>query len=48
VVSIHIHEQVLKQLFRPDVKFFCDLDYDPFLFMEENKKLYGKLKINRL
>ncbi|KZS90708.1 glycosyl transferase [Sistotremastrum niveocremeum HHB9708] len=25
----------------PNVKFFCDLDYDPFLFMEDNKKEYG-------
>ncbi|KAG7092472.1 alpha-1,2-mannosyltransferase KRE2 [Marasmius oreades] len=26
---------------RPDVKFFCDLDYDPFLYMEDKKKVYG-------
>ncbi|KAH9478013.1 Glycolipid 2-alpha-mannosyltransferase 1 [Psilocybe cubensis] len=26
---------------RPDVKFFCDLDYDPFLLMEDQDKLYG-------
>jgi alpha 1,2-mannosyltransferase len=25
----------------PDVKFFCDLDYDPFLVMEDQKKVYG-------
>ncbi|KZT26457.1 glycosyltransferase family 15 protein [Neolentinus lepideus HHB14362 ss-1] len=25
----------------PDVKFFCDLDYDPFLVMEDGKKVYG-------
>ncbi|GAA5995207.1 hypothetical protein JCM5350_008215 [Sporobolomyces pararoseus] len=25
----------------PSVKFFCDLDYDPFLFMQQNKKKYG-------
>ncbi|TFL07640.1 glycosyltransferase family 15 protein [Pterulicium gracile] len=25
----------------PDVKFFCDLDYDPFKFMEENNKVYS-------
>jgi alpha 1,2-mannosyltransferase len=25
----------------PNVKYFCDLDYDPFLFMQENKKQYG-------
>ena len=26
---------------RPDVKFFCDLDYDPFLIMEDQQKVYG-------
>jgi alpha 1,2-mannosyltransferase len=25
----------------PDVKFFCDLPYDPFRFMHENNKKYG-------
>ncbi|KAF7973010.1 hypothetical protein HWV62_16392 [Athelia sp. TMB] len=25
----------------PDVKYFCDLDYDPFLFMEDSNKIYG-------
>ncbi|KAG9048688.1 alpha 1,2-mannosyltransferase 2.4.1 [Tulasnella sp. UAMH 9824] len=25
----------------PDIKFFCDLDFDPFLFMQDNKKVYG-------
>ncbi|KAI0738269.1 glycosyltransferase family 15 protein [Daedaleopsis nitida] len=25
----------------PNVNFFCDTDYDPFLFMEENNKVYG-------
>jgi len=25
----------------PDVKFFCDIDYDPFLFMQDNNKTYG-------
>ncbi|KAM5545741.1 hypothetical protein V8D89_000779 [Ganoderma adspersum] len=25
----------------PGVSFFCDTDYDPFLFMEENDKVYG-------
>ncbi|KAJ7905508.1 glycosyltransferase family 15 protein [Mycena olivaceomarginata] len=25
----------------PDVKFFCDLDYDPFLIMEDQNKMYG-------
>ncbi|KAF7338286.1 Glycosyltransferase family 15 protein [Mycena venus] len=25
----------------PDVKFFCDLDYDPFLVMQDQNKKYG-------
>lgn len=25
----------------PDVQFFCDLDYDPFLIMQDQKKVYG-------
>ncbi|KAJ7155949.1 glycosyltransferase family 15 protein [Mycena crocata] len=25
----------------PDVKFFCDLDYDPFLVMQDQNKVYG-------
>ncbi|CDS10110.1 hypothetical protein LRAMOSA02787 [Lichtheimia ramosa] len=25
----------------PSVEFYCDLDYDPFLFMQENNKKYG-------
>jgi len=25
----------------PDVKFYCDLTYDPFLYMEDNNKVYG-------
>ncbi|PCH38078.1 glycosyltransferase family 15 protein [Wolfiporia cocos MD-104 SS10] len=25
----------------PDVTFFCDLDYDPFLLMQDEKKVYG-------
>ncbi|KAH6905132.1 alpha-1,2-mannosyltransferase, partial [Coprinopsis sp. MPI-PUGE-AT-0042] len=27
----------------PDVRFHCDIDYDPFLFMEQNRKVYGNL-----
>jgi alpha 1,2-mannosyltransferase len=26
---------------RPDVKFFCDLEYDPFLIMQDQNKVYG-------
>ncbi|KAL1929718.1 hypothetical protein VTP01DRAFT_1856 [Rhizomucor pusillus] len=25
----------------PGVEFYCDLDYDPFLYMQENNKKYG-------
>ncbi|KAK2466906.1 hypothetical protein APHAL10511_001164 [Amanita phalloides] len=25
----------------PGVQFFCDVNYDPFVFMEENDKIYG-------
>ncbi|KAL1916646.1 uncharacterized protein VTP21DRAFT_5350 [Calcarisporiella thermophila] len=25
----------------PNVEYFCDLDYDPFLFMQDNGKKYG-------
>ncbi|KAK6345961.1 alpha 1,2-mannosyltransferase 2.4.1 [Orbilia blumenaviensis] len=25
----------------PSIKLFCDIDYDPFLYMQENKKKYG-------
>ncbi|KAJ3562371.1 hypothetical protein NP233_g9614 [Leucocoprinus birnbaumii] len=25
----------------PDVKFFCDIDYDPFLIMQDQNKVYG-------
>ena len=25
----------------PDVEFYCDIDYDPFVFMKRNKKKYG-------
>ena len=27
--------------YRPDVTFFCDLDYDPFLVMQDQDKVYG-------
>jgi hypothetical protein len=28
---------------RPDVRFYCDLDYDPFLIMQDQNKVYGTL-----
>lgn len=31
----------LKIPLRPDITFFCDLDFDPFLFMQDNEKVYG-------
>ncbi|KAF9052644.1 glycosyltransferase family 15 protein [Panaeolus papilionaceus] len=33
--------QPYRYYWRPDVKFFCDLNYDPFKFMEEKDKVYG-------
>ena len=26
---------------RPDVHYHCDVSYDPFLYMQENQKIYG-------
>lgn len=26
---------------RPGVKFYCDIDFDPFLYMQDNEKVYG-------
>ncbi len=27
---------------RPDVKFFCDINYDPFVYMREHDKVYSE------
>jgi hypothetical protein len=27
---------------RPDVHFHCDINFDPFVFMEDKKKVYGE------
>jgi alpha 1,2-mannosyltransferase len=39
------HELVQKYRYywriEPDVHFHCDINYDPFLFMHDNKKTYG-------
>jgi len=39
------HELMMKYDYywriEPNVKFYCDLHYDPFLFMQDNKKVYG-------
>lgn len=33
---------ITKDVFpRPNVKFYCDLDYDPFKVMKDGKKVYG-------
>jgi alpha 1,2-mannosyltransferase len=35
-------ERLLTEVFhRPGVNFFCDIDEDPFLFMERNNKTYS-------
>jgi len=28
---------------RPDVRFFCDLNFDPFLIMQDQNKVYGTI-----
>ena len=28
-------------LSRPEVRYYCDVNYDPFVYMEENNKTYG-------
>ncbi len=39
------HELMLKYEYywrvEPSIEMFCDVDYDPFLFMKENDKVYG-------
>jgi len=35
------HHTCSPSRFRPDVTFFCDLDYDPFLVMQDQGKVYG-------
>jgi len=36
-----IDSELYLRCHRPDVHFHCDINYDPFLFMEKNKKVYG-------
>jgi alpha 1,2-mannosyltransferase len=36
-----VHDR-FRLFFRPDVHFHCDVHYDPFLFMQDNNKIYGK------
>ncbi|KAF9005662.1 glycosyltransferase family 15 protein [Cyathus striatus] len=33
--------QPFRYYWRPSVKFFCDVNYDPFVFMEDHGKIYG-------
>jgi len=30
-------------VYRPHVTFHCDMDFDPFAYLHNNKKVYGKL-----
>lgn len=32
---------VVRLPLRPDVRFFCDLNFDPFLLMQDQNKVYG-------
>ncbi|KAM3585904.1 hypothetical protein VKS41_002444 [Umbelopsis sp. WA50703] len=32
----------------PDVKFMCDIDYDPFAYMKKHKKKYGTMRFSSL
>ncbi|KAF8628415.1 hypothetical protein AX15_003937 [Amanita polypyramis BW_CC] len=43
VVSTQAHELLkpYRYYWRPHVTFFCDLDYDPFLYMQDHNKVYG-------
>ena len=27
---------------RPDVKYYCDISYDPFLLLQKENKVYGE------
>ena len=40
--SFRIPDDLL--LARPDVRFFCDLNFDPFLIMQDQKKVYGAVE----
>ncbi|PBK96882.1 glycosyltransferase family 15 protein [Armillaria gallica] len=33
--------QPYRYYWRPDVKFFCDINYDPFVYMREHDKVYS-------
>ncbi|KAF9053701.1 glycosyltransferase family 15 protein [Hymenopellis radicata] len=33
--------QPYRYYWRPDIKFFCDIAYDPFVYMQEHEKIYS-------
>lgn len=33
---------------RPDVKFYCDISYDPFLLLQKENKVYGEQRLLRV
>ena len=33
---------------RPGVSFHCDINFDPFLFMQDNNKIYGQFLLHFL
>ena len=37
-----ITNKIFYRRVEPSVEFYCDIDYDPFLYMQENNKKYGK------
>lgn len=43
MIDANFHSNIVdwKRRVEPGVHFYCDLDYDPFLFMQENGKEYG-------
>jgi len=42
VGASHEDAQHWSNFYRPDVSFFCDVDYDPFLVMQDQNKVYGR------
>ena len=37
----HSNSALMITLFRPGVHFHCDVNFDPFVYMHENNKIYG-------
>lgn len=40
-IVLFLTETPARQRLDPSVKFYCDFDYDPFMYMQQNKKKYG-------